>query len=87
MYSNIYKERRIKESPKVEHILFTKSQGVKILISDYLIFTMIDRIMCNKFKSLMVLDLHMSNLGKMKHFLEIEVRHFKWNFHLQDMHV
>lgn len=61
-----------------EHTLFTKSKGGRILIVslyvDDLIFTGNDRVMCDEFKSSMMLEFDMSNLGKMKHFLGVEVR-------------
>lgn len=60
-----------------EHTLFTKSKGGKILIVslyvDDLIFTGSDMNMCNEFKRSMMLEFDMSDLGKMRHFLGIEV--------------
>ena len=61
-----------------EHTLFTKLEGGgKVLIVslyvDDLIFTGNDRNMCSEFKKLMMLEFDMSDLGKMKFFLGIEV--------------
>nr|KYP59803.1 Retrovirus-related Pol polyprotein from transposon TNT 1-94 [Cajanus cajan] len=69
-------EKEIRASS--EHTLFSKSQGGKILIVslyvDDLIFTGNDITMCDRFKNSMMLDFDMSDLGKMNHFLGIEVR-------------
>jgi len=63
-----------------EHTLFTRSQGGKILIVslyvDDLIFTGNDRTMCEEFKHSMMLHFDMSDLGKMSHFLGIEVKQY-----------
>jgi len=61
-----------------EHTLFTKlKEGGKLLIAnlyvDDLIFFGNDRNMCKEFKKLMMLEFDMSDLGKMKYFLGIEV--------------
>lgn len=60
-----------------EHTLFTKSVGGKILIIslyvDDLIFTGSDLSMCNEFKNSMMMEFDMSDLGRMKHFLGVEV--------------
>ena len=61
-----------------EHTPFTKSKGGKILIVslyvDDLIFTGNDRSMCDEFKNSMMLEFDMSDLGRMKHFLGVEVK-------------
>lgn len=61
-----------------EHTLFTKSKGGKILIVslyvDDLIFTGNDKSMCDNFKSSMMLEFDMSDLGRMKYFLGVEVK-------------
>jgi transposase InsO family protein len=61
-----------------EHTLFTKSKGGKFLIVslyvDDLIFTGNNRSMCDEFKNSMMLEFDMSDLGKMKHFLGVEVK-------------
>ncbi|XP_014511418.1 uncharacterized protein LOC106770105 [Vigna radiata var. radiata] len=61
-----------------EHTLFTKSQGSKILIVslyvDDLIFTSNDRFMCEQFKHFMMQQFAMTDLGRMSHFLCIEVQ-------------
>nr|KYP40557.1 Retrovirus-related Pol polyprotein from transposon TNT 1-94 [Cajanus cajan] len=60
-----------------EHTLFTKKNEGNILIVslhvDDLIFTRNNRSMCEKFKSSMMLEFDMSDLGRMRHFLGIEV--------------
>lgn len=61
-----------------EHTLFTKSkEGGKLLIVslyvDDLIFTGNDKSMCEEFKKSMMLEFDMSDLGKMRYFLGIEV--------------
>ena len=60
-----------------EHTLFTKKNESNILIVslyvDDLIFTGNNRSMCDEFKSSMKLDFDMTDLGKMRHFLGIEV--------------
>ena len=60
-----------------EHTLFTKSKGGKILIVslyvDDLIYTGNDESMCNDFTSSMMLEFDMSNLGRMRYFLGIEI--------------
>ena len=61
-----------------EHTLFTKlkEEGKLLIFSLYvddLIFTGNDRNMCEEFKKLMMLEFDMSDLGKMKYFLGIEV--------------
>ena len=61
-----------------EHTLFTKLEGGgKVLIVsmyvDDLIFTRNDRNMCEEFKKLMIQEFDMSDLGKIKYFLGIEV--------------
>lgn len=61
-----------------EHTLFTKSkEGGKLLIVslyvDDLIFTGNDMSMCQEFKKSMMLEFDMSDLGKMRYFLGIEV--------------
>lgn len=60
-----------------EHTLFTKSKGGKILIMslyvDDLIYTGNDESMCNDFRSSMMLEFHMMDLGRMRYFLGIEV--------------
>ncbi|KAJ9563755.1 hypothetical protein OSB04_008915 [Centaurea solstitialis] len=61
-----------------EHTLFTKSkEGGKFLIVsiyvDDLIYTGNDESMCDEFKSSMKLEFDMSDLGKMRYFLGIEV--------------
>lgn len=60
-----------------EHTLFTKSVEGKILIVslyvDDLIFTGNNVNMCNEFKASMMSEFDMSDLGRMKHFLGIEV--------------
>lgn len=60
-----------------EHTMFTKSKGGKILIVslyvDDLIFTGSDMSMCDEFKSSMMMEFDMSDLGKMRHFLGVEV--------------
>ena len=62
----------------IEHTLFTKKKGGKILIVslyvDDLIFTGNDRAMCDEFKKSMMMEFEMSDLGKMKHFLGVEVK-------------
>ena len=59
------------------HTLFTKKEGGNILIVslyvDDLIFTGDNRSMCDKFKSSMMREFDMSDLGMMKYFLGIEV--------------
>jgi len=61
-----------------EHTLFTKTRVGNILIVslyvDDLIFTGSDKAMCDEFKKSMMLEFEMSDLGKMKHFLGIEVK-------------
>ena len=61
-----------------EHTLFTKLKGGKILIVslyvDDLIFTGNYRSMCDEFKNSMMLEFDMSDLGRMKHFLRVEVK-------------
>ncbi|KAG7534720.1 GAG-pre-integrase domain [Arabidopsis thaliana x Arabidopsis arenosa] len=61
-----------------EHTLFTKSkEGKFIIVSLYvddLIFTGNDRSFCDEFKSSMMLEFEMSDLGKMKYFLGVEVK-------------
>ena len=61
-----------------EYTLFTKSKGGKILIVslyvDALIFIGNDRSMCDEFKNSMMLEFDMSDLGRMKHFLGVEVK-------------
>ncbi|KAL9235087.1 hypothetical protein vseg_009883 [Gypsophila vaccaria] len=63
-----------------EHTLFTKSTGGKVLIVslyvDDLIFTGNDRNMCDEFKRSMMAEFDMSDLGKMKYFLGIEVKQY-----------
>jgi len=60
-----------------EHTLFTKSKGGKILIIslyvDDLIFTGSDVSMCMEFKRSMMIEFDMSDLGRMRHFLGMEV--------------
>ena len=61
-----------------EHTLFIKTgKGGKILIVclyvDDLIFIGNDEIMFAKFKKSMILEFDMTNLGKMRYFLGIEV--------------
>jgi len=61
-----------------EHTLFTKSkEGGKILIVslyvDDLIYTGNDGSMCKEFKRSMMAEFDMSDLGKMKYFLGVEV--------------
>lgn len=60
-----------------EHTLFTKLVGGKILIIslyvDDLIFTGSDLSMCHEFKNAMMMEFDMSDLGRMKHFLGVEV--------------
>lgn len=60
-----------------EHTLFTKKNEGNILIVslyvDDLIFIGNNRSMCDEFKSSMKLDFDMTDLGKMRHFLGIEV--------------
>lgn len=62
-----------------EHTLFTKSQIDKILIVsfyvDYLIYIGNDVKMCNDFKSSMMSKFDMYNLGRMRHFLGVEILH------------
>jgi len=61
-----------------EHTLFTKSKEGKILLVslyvDDLIFTGNDKSMFDEFKKSMMLEFNMSDLGKMKHFLGVEVK-------------
>ncbi|KAG7598707.1 Zinc finger CCHC-type superfamily [Arabidopsis suecica] len=61
-----------------EHTLFTKVKGGNILIVslyvDDLIFTGNNIAMCDEFKKSMMLEFEMSDLGKMKHFLGVEVK-------------
>jgi hypothetical protein len=61
-----------------EHTLFTKSKEGKILLVslyvDDLIFTGNDKSMFDEFKKSMMLEFDMSDLGKMKHFLGVEVK-------------
>lgn len=61
-----------------EHTLFTKKNGGKMLIVslyvDDLIFTGNDRSMCDEFKNSMMSEFDMTDLGKMKYFLGIEVK-------------
>ena len=61
-----------------EHTLFKKSKGGKLLIVslyvDDLIFTGNDKSMCDEFKNSMMSEFDMSDLGKMKHFLGVEVK-------------
>ncbi|RDX85072.1 hypothetical protein CR513_33794, partial [Mucuna pruriens] len=58
-----------------EHTLFTKkNEGNILIVSLYvndLIFTGNNRSMCEKFKSSMMLEFDMSDLGRMRHFLGI----------------
>ena len=60
-----------------EHTLFTKKEGGNILIVslyvDDLIFTVGNKSMCDKFKSSMMREFDMSDLGMMRYFLGIEV--------------
>lgn len=61
-----------------EHTLFTKTkEGSKLLIVslyvDDLIYTGNDRIMCEEFKNSMMVEFDMSDLGRMRYFLGIEV--------------
>ena len=60
-----------------EHTLFTNSKGGKILIVslyvDDLIYKGNDESMCNDFRSSMMLEFDMSNLGRMRYFLGIEI--------------
>jgi len=60
-----------------EHTLFTKlkEEGKLLIVSLYvddLIFTMNDNNMCEEFKKMM-LEFDMSDLGKIRYFLGIEV--------------
>jgi hypothetical protein len=61
-----------------EHTLFTKSKEGKILLVslyvDDLIFTGNDKSMFDEFKKSIMLEFNMSDLGKMKHFLGVEVK-------------
>lgn len=61
-----------------EHTLFTKTKGDKVLIVslyvDDLIFTGDDKSMCDEFKNSMMLEFDMSDLGRMKYFLGVEVK-------------
>lgn len=61
-----------------EHTPFTKTKECKFIIVslyvDDLIFTGNDRGMCDEFKNSMMLEFEMSDLGKMKHFLGVEVK-------------
>nr|KYP32050.1 Retrovirus-related Pol polyprotein from transposon TNT 1-94 [Cajanus cajan] len=60
-----------------EHTLFTKKNEGNILIVslyvDDLIFSRNNRRMCEQFKCSMMLEFDMSDLGRMRHFLGIEV--------------
>jgi len=60
-----------------EHTLFTKtSQGNILIVSLYvddLLFTGNNKYMCEEFKSSMKMEFDMTDLGKMKYFLGIEV--------------
>lgn len=61
-----------------EHTLFTKVKEGNILIVslyvDDLIFTGNSRAMCDEFKESMMFEFEMSDLGKMRHFLGVEVK-------------
>lgn len=61
-----------------EHTLFTKTREGNILIVslyvDDLIFTGSDEAMCEEFKKSMMLEFEMSDLGKLRHFLRVEVK-------------
>lgn len=61
-----------------EHTLFTKSKGGKpIIVSLYvadLVFTGNDRDLCDEFKNSMMMEFEISDLGKMKHFLGVDVK-------------
>lgn len=61
-----------------EHTLFTKSkEGKFIIVSLYvddLIFTGNDKRFCDEFKNSMMLEFEMTDLGKMKYFLGVEVK-------------
>ena len=67
------------EEDKIEglHLFIKTGKGGKILIVclyvDDLIFTRNDEIMFAKFKKSMILEFDMTNLGKMRYFLGIEV--------------
>lgn len=58
--------------------LFTKSKRGKFIIVslyvDDLIFTGNNRSFYDEFKNSMMLEFEMSDLGKMKHFLEVELK-------------
>lgn len=58
--------------------MFTKvGKGKLLIVSMYvddLIFTRNDRRLCEEFKNSMMMEFEMSDLGKMKHFLGIEVK-------------
>ena len=60
-----------------EHTLFTKAKGGKLLMVsvyvDDLIFTWNDEAMFENFKKSMKQEFEMSNLERMKYFLEVEV--------------
>lgn len=61
-----------------EHTLFTNTREGNILIVslyvDDLIFTRSNEVMCDEFKKSMMLEFEMSDLGKMRHFLGVEVK-------------
>lgn len=61
-----------------EQTLFTKTRGGNILIVslyvDDVIFTGNSKAMCDEFKKSMMMEFEMSDLGKMRHFLGVEVK-------------
>lgn len=69
-----------------EPTLFVKTEGGKILVVslyvDDLIYTGNDVGMCEKFKKSMKLEFDMTDLGKMKYFLGVEVQQSSKGIHL-----
>jgi len=69
--------REVFEKCSNEHTLFTKSNGGNILIvslyEDDLIFARSDMSMCNEFKKSMMMEFDMFDMGRMKHFLGVQV--------------
>lgn len=69
-----------------EPTLFVKIEGAKILIIslyvDDLIFTGNDIGICEKFKSSMKLEFDMTDLGKMKYFLGVEIQQSSEGIHM-----
>lgn len=74
------------EKSNYDHTLFLKKNGDKLLLVslyvDDLIYTGDDEHMCTNFKSSMQKEFEMTDLGKMKFFLGVEVYQNKGGIHL-----